>query len=106
RVGVSFAQGAVLADLLHRDAAGLPAVDARYQPLPLRERDDDGVRGGVSLLAEDDAASVAIVNLDEAGDIGAAAAMATLVVATSATVCLVYYFLQIWLDRRTQAWRR
>jgi iron(III) transport system permease protein len=50
-------------------------------------------------------ASIAIVNLDEAGDIGAAAAMATLVVATSATVCVVYYFLQVWLDRRTQAWR-
>jgi iron(III) transport system permease protein len=50
-------------------------------------------------------ASVAIVNLDEAGDIGAAAAMATLVVATSAAVCLLYYFLQVWLDRRTQAWR-
>jgi iron(III) transport system permease protein len=50
-------------------------------------------------------ASVAIVNLDEAGDIGAAAAMATLIVATAALVCLVYYFLQAWLDRRTQAWR-
>ena len=50
-------------------------------------------------------ASVAIVNLDEAGDIGAAAAMATLIVATSALVCTVYYFLQVWLDRRTQAWR-
>jgi iron(III) transport system permease protein len=50
-------------------------------------------------------ASVAIVNLDEAGDIGAAAAMATLVVATSAGVCLLYYVLQVWLDRRTQAWR-
>jgi iron(III) transport system permease protein len=50
-------------------------------------------------------ASVAIVNLDEAGDIGAAAAMATLIVVTSAFVCLVYYFLQAWLDRRTQAWR-
>jgi iron(III) transport system permease protein len=50
-------------------------------------------------------ASVAIVNLDEAGDIGAAAAMATLVVATSAVVCLGYYFIQVWLDRRTQAWR-
>ena len=50
-------------------------------------------------------ASVAIVNLDEAGDIGAAAAMATLVVATSAMVCVVYYALQLWLDRRTQAWR-
>ena len=51
-------------------------------------------------------ASVAIVNLDEAGDIGPAAAMASLVVVTSAAVCLLYYFLQVWLDRRTQAWRR
>ncbi|QJR14378.1 putative 2-aminoethylphosphonate ABC transporter permease subunit [Usitatibacter palustris] len=50
-------------------------------------------------------ASVAIVNLDEAGDIGPAAAMATLVVLTSAAMCVVYYFLQVWLDRRTQAWR-
>jgi iron(III) transport system permease protein len=50
-------------------------------------------------------ASVAIVNLDEAGDIGAAAAMATLIVATSAAVCVVYYFLQVLLDRKTQAWR-
>jgi iron(III) transport system permease protein len=50
-------------------------------------------------------ASVAIVNLDEAGDIGPAAAMASLVVATSSVVCLLYYFLQAWLDRRTQAWR-
>jgi iron(III) transport system permease protein len=50
-------------------------------------------------------AAVAIVNLDEAGDIGPAAAMATLVVATSASVCVVYYFLQVWLDRRTQSWR-
>jgi iron(III) transport system permease protein len=51
-------------------------------------------------------ASVAIVNLDEAGDIGAAAAMATLIVVTSGLVCVVYYFLQVWLDRRTQAWRQ
>lgn len=51
-------------------------------------------------------ASVAIVNLDEAGDIGAAAAMATLIVATSAFVCLVYFLLHLWLDRSMQAWRR
>jgi iron(III) transport system permease protein len=50
-------------------------------------------------------ASVAIVNLDEAGDIGAAAAMATLIVATSGFVCVLYYLLQVWLDRRIQAWR-
>ena len=50
-------------------------------------------------------ASVAIVNLDEAGDIGPAAAMATLIVATSAVVCAFYYLLQRVLDRRMQAWR-
>jgi hypothetical protein len=47
-------------------------------------------------------ASVAIVNLDEAGDIGAAAAMATLVVVTSAAVCFLYFLLQRFLERRTQ----
>jgi iron(III) transport system permease protein len=51
-------------------------------------------------------ASVAIVNLDEAGDIGPAAAMASLVVATSAGVCVIYYLIQVWLERRTQAWRQ
>jgi iron(III) transport system permease protein len=51
-------------------------------------------------------ASVAIVNLDEAGDIGPAAAMASLIVVTSALVCGLYYFLQVWLDKRTQAWRQ
>jgi iron(III) transport system permease protein len=50
-------------------------------------------------------ASVAIVNLDEAGDIGPAAAMASLIVITSAAVCGIYYAIQRWLDRRTQAWR-
>ena len=50
-------------------------------------------------------ASVAIVNLDEAGDIGPAAAMASLIVVTSAFVCGLYYLLQRGLDRRTQAWR-
>jgi iron(III) transport system permease protein len=50
-------------------------------------------------------ASVAIVNLDEAGDIGPAAAMATLIAATSAVVCAAYYFLQRALERRTQGWR-
>jgi iron(III) transport system permease protein len=51
-------------------------------------------------------ASVAIVNLDEAGDIGPAAAMASLIVATSAAVCGLYYLLQRWLEKHTQAWRR
>ena len=51
-------------------------------------------------------ASVAIVNLDEAGDIGPAAAMASLIVVTSALVCGIYFAIQRWLDRRTQAWRQ
>ena len=51
-------------------------------------------------------ASVEIVNLDESGDIGPAAAMATLVVLTSAFACLLYYLLQRVLDAKTQAWRQ
>ncbi|WP_375136377.1 putative 2-aminoethylphosphonate ABC transporter permease subunit [Aquincola tertiaricarbonis] len=51
-------------------------------------------------------ASVAILNLDEAGETGAAAAMAVLIVAVSGTVTLLYLALGTWVDRRTQAWRR
>ncbi|RYF73047.1 MAG: ABC transporter permease subunit, partial [Comamonadaceae bacterium] len=50
-------------------------------------------------------ASVAILNLDEAGDTGPAAAMAVLIAATSAVVILLYMALGKWVDRRTQAWR-
>ncbi len=51
-------------------------------------------------------ASIAIINLDEAGEIGPAAAMSTLIVVTSAVICLVYAVVTRWLLRRTQAWRR
>jgi iron(III) transport system permease protein len=50
-------------------------------------------------------ASIAIVSLDESGEIGPAAAMATLIVATSTVVCIVYALLTRVLLRRTQAWR-
>ncbi|MFZ3119886.1 MAG: putative 2-aminoethylphosphonate ABC transporter permease subunit [Variovorax sp.] len=50
-------------------------------------------------------ASVAILNLDEAGDTGPAAAMAVLIAATSAAVTVLYMALGKWVDRRTQAWR-
>lgn len=50
-------------------------------------------------------ASVAILNLDEAGDTGPAAAMAVLIAATSAVVTLLYLAVGKWVDRRTQAWR-
>ncbi len=50
-------------------------------------------------------ASVAILNLDEAGDTGPAAAMAVLIAATSAVVTVLYMLLGRWVDRRTQTWR-
>ncbi|MBN8487680.1 MAG: putative 2-aminoethylphosphonate ABC transporter permease subunit [Burkholderiales bacterium] len=51
-------------------------------------------------------ASVAIVNLDEAGELGPAAAMATLVMATTALFGLLHALLGRWLLGRQQAWRR
>ena len=50
-------------------------------------------------------ASVAIVQMSETGEVGAAAAMATLIVATSAVACLGFWLLQQGLGRRTQRWR-
>jgi iron(III) transport system permease protein len=50
-------------------------------------------------------ASIAILNLDEAGEIGAAAAMAVLIAFASATATLVFMAAAWWVDRRTQAWR-
>jgi iron(III) transport system permease protein len=51
-------------------------------------------------------AAVMIVHMDEAGQIQAAAAMASLIVATSAGVKILHVFLARFLNRRTQAWRR
>jgi iron(III) transport system permease protein len=51
-------------------------------------------------------ASVAILNLDEAGEIGQAAAMAVLIVAVSSAVTLLYLLLERWALRSTQAWRQ
>jgi len=51
-------------------------------------------------------AAVTILNLDEAGEIGPAAAMATLIVASSTVVCLLYALVTRVLLTRTQAWRR
>ena len=50
-------------------------------------------------------AAVAILNLDEAGETGPAAAMAVLIAAVSAMVTLLYMALGRLVDRRTQAWR-
>jgi iron(III) transport system permease protein len=50
-------------------------------------------------------ASVAILNLDEAGDTGPAAAMAVLIAAVSTVVTLLYMAVGRWVEARTQAWR-
>jgi iron(III) transport system permease protein len=50
-------------------------------------------------------ASIAILNLDEAGEIGAAAACAVMIAAASTVVTLLFMALGWWVDRRTQAWR-
>lgn len=51
-------------------------------------------------------AAIAILNLDEAGEIGAAAAMAVLITAASATAMALFGALAWWVDRRTQAWKQ
>ena len=50
-------------------------------------------------------AAIAILNLDEAGEMGAAAAMAVLIGATSTVATLLFMALAWWVNRRTQAWR-
>jgi len=50
-------------------------------------------------------AAISILHLDEAGALGSAAAMATLIVVTSALVTGILFTLEWWVIRRTQAWR-
>jgi iron(III) transport system permease protein len=51
-------------------------------------------------------ASVAVLNMDDQGDVAPAAAMAMMIVYTSATVRIAYGLLTRGIERRTQAWRR
>ncbi len=51
-------------------------------------------------------ASITILNLDEAGETGAAAAMAVLITAASTVATLLFMALSWVVDRRTQAWRQ
>ncbi|MSP36313.1 MAG: putative 2-aminoethylphosphonate ABC transporter permease subunit [Limnohabitans sp.] len=54
---------------------------------------------------ENKVAAIAILNLDEAGDIGAAAAMAVLIALISAFATVFFAWLSWFVDKRTQAWR-
>lgn len=51
-------------------------------------------------------ASVAVLAMDDAGDTAAAAAMASLIVASSLIATLLMNALGWWLNRRAQAWRK
>ncbi len=51
-------------------------------------------------------AAIAILNLDEAGEIGAAAAMAILIVAANTVATFGFMALSWWIERRTQAWKQ
>jgi iron(III) transport system permease protein len=50
-------------------------------------------------------ASIAILNLDEAGEMGAAAAMAVLIACASAMAMLLFMAVAWWIQSRTQRWR-
>jgi iron(III) transport system permease protein len=51
-------------------------------------------------------AAIAILNLDEAGETGAAAAMAVLITAASTAAMGLFMLLARWVDNRTQRWRQ
>ena len=51
-------------------------------------------------------AAIAILNLDEAGEIGAAAAMAILIAAANTIATIAFMGLSALVDRRTQAWKQ
>jgi iron(III) transport system permease protein len=51
-------------------------------------------------------ASVAILNMDEAGELSPAAAMAVLIAAASGVATVLFMLLGRWIDRRTQAWKQ
>ena len=51
-------------------------------------------------------ASIAVLNMDEAGELSPAAAMAVLIAVASAIATALFTLLGWWIDRRTQAWKR
>ena len=51
-------------------------------------------------------ASIQVLNMDDAGDVAPAAAMAMMIVYTSAAVRVLHWLATRGLSRRTQAWRR
>ena len=95
---------AVLQDVLARHRARVPAVDPRHRPLLFRQCDET-ISAVFLYSPKTTLASISILQLDEAGAIGSAAAMATLIVLTSAVVTGLLFAVEWWLIRRTQSWR-
>ena len=104
-VGLELAR-AVLHDIREGHAAGLPAGAARHCHLPVRECHDDRVGRRVPLFALTTLAAVAVLNMDDAGDVAPAAAMAMLIFVTAAALRTAYYLSTQLLLRKVQAWRR
>ena len=50
-------------------------------------------------------AAVAVLNMDDAGDVAPAAAMGMMIVYTAATVRILHWFVSNYVERRTQKWR-
>ncbi|MCB1950324.1 hypothetical protein, partial [Nitrosomonas sp.] len=51
-------------------------------------------------------ASVAVLNMDDAGDIAPAAAMGMMIFYTAAGVKILHYLMTRGIERKTQVWRR
>ena len=51
-------------------------------------------------------ASISVLNMDDTGEIAAAAAMAMMIFYTNVGARMLHLLLARWLERRTQAWRR
>jgi iron(III) transport system permease protein len=65
------------------------------------------VSGVVFLYGPDtELASVSVLNMDDTGDVAAAAAMAMMIFYTNVGARVVHAAVARWLERRTQAWRR
>ncbi len=50
-------------------------------------------------------AAVAVLNMDDAGDVAPAAAMGMMIVYTAAAVRVLHWFVSTYIERRTQKWR-
>ena len=98
--------GAGLGDLRPGDGADLPAGDPRHRGLPVRQRDDDGERGDFLYGPDTKLASIAVLHMDEAGQVSAAAAMAVTILGVTTAVKVAHVALGGVVDRATQGWRK